>query len=106
MLRKFSSHGFDDITRLHIFHNILQAQPKLLLDVTIDGSLMSKSAEDVMPIIDRMTLNDHQVNYNRGASQWKAGILELGMNDAILAHNMLLSQTVEELTKQLSKLPQ
>lgn len=33
-------------------------------------------------------------------------MLELGMNDAILAQNKLLTQIVEELTKQLSKLPQ
>lgn len=35
----------------------------------------------------------------------KDGIIELGTNDAILAQNKLLTQTVEELAKQLSKLP-
>ena len=53
-----------------------------------------------------MALNDHQVYYNRGTMQRKYGILELDMNDAILAQNKLLNQTFEELTKQLSKLPQ
>lgn len=67
---------------------------------------MSKSVEDAISIIDQMTLNDHQVHYNRGASQQKAGILELWTNDVILAQNKLLTQTVEELTKQLSTLPQ
>ena len=53
-----------------------------------------------------MTLTDHQVQYNRGTAQKKPGMLELGMNNAILAQNKLLTQTVEELTKQLSRLPQ
>lgn len=46
-----------------------------------------------------MTLNDHQVQHNRGLSQKNAGIIELGTNDGILAHNKLLTQIVEELTK-------
>lgn len=68
MLRKCLCHGFDDITQIHIFRNGLHPQPKLLLDVTVGCSLMSKSAEDEIVIIDRMTLNDHQVHYNRGSS--------------------------------------
>lgn len=38
--------------------------------------------------------------------QKKAGIMELGTNDAILAQKKLLSQQVEELTKKVSKLTQ
>lgn len=67
---------------------------------------MSKSVKDVIAIIDKMTINDHQVQHNRGLSQKKVGIIELGTNDAILAHNKLLTQTIEELTKQMLKLPQ
>lgn len=50
------------------FCNGLQPQPKLLLGATVDGSLMSKSVEDAIVIIERMTLIDHQVKYNRGNS--------------------------------------
>lgn len=53
-----------------------------------------------------MTLNNYQVHYNIGSSQRKAGIMELGTNDEMLAQNKLLMQTMEELTKKLSKLPQ
>ncbi|XP_058734316.1 uncharacterized protein LOC131606046 [Vicia villosa] len=105
MLRKCPNHGFDNLTQIHIFRNGLQPQPKLLIDATSGGSLLSKSAEEAVSIINRMALNDHQVQYNRG-TQKKSGILELDMNDAILAQNKLLTQTVEELTKKLSKLPQ
>lgn len=67
---------------------------------------MSKNADDAIGIIDRKTLNDHQRQHNKGSTQKKAGIIELGTNDAILAQNKLLSQQVEELMKQMSKLPQ
>lgn len=106
MLRKCVNHGFNDITQIHIFHNGLQSQPKLLLDATTNGSLMYKITKEIIFIIDQMTLNDHQVQCNKGSSQRKPGILELGTNDAILDQNKLLIQTVEELTKQISKLPQ
>lgn len=85
MLCKCTNHGFDDLTQIHIFRSGLHPQPKLLLDATVGGSLLSKSAEDTISIINRMDLNDHQVQYNRGTTQKKAGILELGANDAILA---------------------
>lgn len=53
-----------------------------------------------------MDLNNHQVQYNIGTTQRKPRILELSSNDAILVQNKLLTQIVEELTKQLSKLTQ
>ncbi|XP_058733363.1 uncharacterized protein LOC131604972 [Vicia villosa] len=53
-----------------------------------------------------MARNDHQVQQNRGVSQRKPNIIELGTNDAILAQNKLLFQQVEELTKKMARLPQ
>lgn len=53
-----------------------------------------------------MALNDHQENHNRNPSQRKAEIFELGTNDALLAHNKILTQQVEELTKKMKELPQ
>src|SRR4051812_29164474 len=106
MLRKCPSHGFDELTQIHIFRNGLQPQPKLLLDATAGGSLMAKTAEEAIEIIEKMARNDHQVQHNRGVVPKKPGLIELGTNDAILAQNKLLSQQVEELTKQMARLPQ
>ncbi|XP_050878319.1 uncharacterized protein LOC127082138 [Lathyrus oleraceus] len=66
MLRKCQGHGFDELTQIHIFHHGLQPQPRTLLDATTGGSLMSKNVEEAIAIIDRMTLNDHQGQHNRG----------------------------------------
>ena len=106
MLRKCKGHDFDELSQIHIFRNGLQLVHKTLLDATAGGSLLSKTAEEATVIIDRMALNDHQGSHNRGPSQKTPGVLELGTNDAILAQNKLLSQQVELLTKQMSKLPQ
>ncbi|CAJ2661681.1 uncharacterized protein LOC123886209 [Trifolium pratense] len=106
MLRKCPSHGFDELTQIHIFRNGLLQQSKLLLDATAGGSLLSLSAADATAIIEKMALSDHQGEYSRNPSQRKPGVIELGTGDAVLAQNKLISQSLEEITKQLSKLPQ
>lgn len=67
---------------------------------------MSKSDKDAIIIKERVTLSDHQGEYNINPAKRKNDIMELNTNDAILEQNKLLTQTVYELTKQFSKLPQ
>ena len=69
MLRKCLSHDFDAITQMHIFRNGLQPQPKLLLNATAGGSLMEKTTEEAVEIIERMERNDHQVQHDRSMVQ-------------------------------------
>lgn len=68
MLWKCPNHGFDNLTQIHIFRNGLQPQLKLFLDATSGGSLLAKSAEGTVSIINQMGLTDHQVQYNRGTA--------------------------------------
>ncbi|XP_045831378.1 uncharacterized protein LOC123922728 [Trifolium pratense] len=102
MLRKCPNHGFDELTQIHIFRNGLLQDSKLLLDATAGGSLLSLSAADATTIIEKMSLSDRQSE--RSKTQRKPGILELDPSDAVLAQNKLLTNTVEELSKQMSKL--
>ncbi|PNX59847.1 hypothetical protein L195_g051626, partial [Trifolium pratense] len=102
MLRKCPNHGFDELTQIHIFRNGLMQESKLLLDATAGGSLLSLSAADATAIIEKMALSDRQGERNK--TQRKPGILELDTSDAMLAQNKLLTNTVEELSKQMSKL--
>ncbi|MCH88408.1 hypothetical protein A2U01_0009294 [Trifolium medium] len=104
MLRKCPNHGFDELTQIHIFYNRLLQQSKLLLDATAGGSLLSLSAADATTIIEKMALSDRQSERNRNPAQKKPGILKLDTSDAVLAQNKLLTNTVEELLKQMSKL--
>ncbi|CAJ2655269.1 unnamed protein product [Trifolium pratense] len=57
---------------------------------------------DATAIIEKMALSDRQGERNK--TQRKPGVLELDTSDAMLAQNKLLTNTVEELSKQMSKL--
>src|ERR1051325_5020058 len=86
MLRKCPSHGFDEITQIHIFHNGLQPQPKLLLDATAGGSLMAKTPFESIQIIEKMGRNDHQVQNDQGNVKVKTGALEISSSrEALVA---------------------
>jgi hypothetical protein len=65
---------------------------------------MSLSVADATAIIEKMALSDRQGEYNRNPSQKKPGVLELDTSDTLLAQNKLLTNTVEQLSKQMSKL--
>ncbi|GAU21677.1 hypothetical protein TSUD_242490 [Trifolium subterraneum] len=104
MLRKCPNHGFDELTQIHIFRNGLLQQIKLLLDATAGGSLLSLSAADATAIIEKMSLSDRQGDYNRNPVHKKAGILELDTSDAVLAQNKLLTNTVDQLSKQMARM--
>lgn len=75
-----------------------------MLDVTECGSLISKSVEDAITIIEIIALSDHQGKYNRNPTQRNNRIIKLNLINVILAQNKMLTQVVDELTKQLSKL--
>src|ERR1043165_2044073 len=107
MLRKCPSHGFDELTQIHIFRNGLQPQHKLLLDATAGGSLMAKTPYEAIQIIEKMGRNDHQTQHDQGGAQVKTGVLEIGSShEALVAQNKLFAKQVEELTKQMARLPQ
>src|ERR1044072_4553178 len=107
MLRKCPSHGFDELTQIHIFRNGLQPQHKLLLDATAGGSLMAKTPYEAIQIIEKMGRNDHQTHHDQGGVQVKTGVLEIGSShEALVTQNKLFAKQVEELTKQMAKLPQ
>lgn len=99
MLKICLNHGFDDFTHIHTFINGLQQQPKLLIDSTTYGSLIYKNAKDVIAIIERMVLSDHQGQHNRNFSQRNDGIMELNTNHDILTQNKLLTQIMDDLEK-------
>ncbi|WJX83501.1 hypothetical protein P8452_66161 [Trifolium repens] len=77
MLRRCHNHGFDDLTQIHIFRNELQHQPKLFLDVAAGGSLLSKSVEDTINIIEKMALSDHQGQHKKVLRKGKPKSLNL-----------------------------
>jgi len=105
LLRRCPNNNFDDVAQLHIFYSGLKPQTKIILDVSVGGTMMSKSPEEAIVIIDSIAANDSQSHHERAPIQRK-GIMELDTQNAILAQNKLLTEQIEALTKQISQLPQ
>ena len=70
----------------------------MILDASTGGTMMSKSLEEAIVIIDSITTNDYQSHHDRALTQRK-GIMELDTQSAILAQNKLLTQQIEALRK-------
>ena len=81
------------------------SQTKMILDASARGTMMSKSLEEAIVIIDSIATNDYQSHHDRALTQRK-GIMELDTQNAILAQNKLLAQQIEALIKQIGQLPQ
>ncbi|XP_027903621.1 uncharacterized protein LOC114163516 [Vigna unguiculata] len=105
LLRKCPNHGFEDIAQLNIFCNGLRPDTKMILDAAAGGTMMSVDAEQATRIIEALASTDHQAQHNRQTVQRK-GVLDLSTTDAILVQNKILTQQIEALTKQMSKLPE
>jgi len=105
LLWRCPNHNFDDATQLHIFYSGLKLQTIMILDASAGGTMMSKSPEEAIVIIDSIATSDHQSHHDRAPTQRK-GIMELDTHSAILAQNKLLTQQIEALTKQIGQLPQ
>ena len=105
MLRRCPNHGFEDIAQLNIFHNGLRPDTKMILDASAGGTMMTVEAKQATRIIDALASTNYQAQHDRYTWQ-KKGVIDLSTSDAILAQNKILTQHIEALTKQMSKLPQ
>jgi len=105
MLRRCPNHGLEDIAQLTIFHNGLRPDTKMILDATVGGTMMDVDVEQATRIIDTLASTNYQAQHDRQVVQ-KKGMFDLSTSDALLAQNKILTQQMETITKQLSKLPQ
>jgi len=69
----------------------------MILDASTGGTMMSKSPEEAIVIIDSIAASDYQSHHDRTLTQRK-GIMELDTLSEILAQNKLLTQQIEALT--------
>ena len=105
MLRRCPNHGLEDIAQLTIFHNGLRPNTKIILDTAAGGTMMDVDVEQAIRIIDALASTDYRAQHDRQVVQ-KKRMLDLSTSDALLAQNKFLTQQMEAITKQLSKLPQ
>ncbi|XP_020207898.1 uncharacterized protein LOC109792860 [Cajanus cajan] len=105
LLRRCPNHGFELEHQVQTFCNGLQPQTKMILDASFGGSVMFRTAEEAITIIESMASTDFRSQHARSSSP-KRGVLELSTQDAVLAQNKILSQQIEALNQQMAKLPQ
>ncbi|KAF1879693.1 hypothetical protein Lal_00004250 [Lupinus albus] len=96
VIKEVPKSWIDEETQIQYFRHGLQQQHRLLLDATTNASLVDKSYDGVVSIIEAMTLSDQQSHNGQ----------ELGTHDDILVHNKLLTQQLEVLTKKMANFPQ
>jgi len=105
MLSRCLNHGLEDIAQLTIFQNGLRPDTKMILDAAVGGTMMDMDVEQATRMIDALASTNYQAQHDRQVVQ-KKGMLDLSTSDALLAQNKILTQQMEAITKQLSKLPQ
>lgn len=62
----------DMTTIIHIFTNGVIQYPTLLFHAVACGSMISKRENDDISIIEKITLSDNQVKYNKASIQKKS----------------------------------
>ncbi|XP_014506411.1 uncharacterized protein LOC106766175 [Vigna radiata var. radiata] len=105
LLRKCPSHGFSLEMQVQIFYDGLQPHTMMILDAYFGGSILLRTADEAIVVIENMVSTDMWSRRGRTQVQ-KRGVYELNAQDAILAQNKLLAQQMEVLTQNMAKLPQ
>ena len=77
----------------------------MILDAAVGGTIMTVAAEQATRIIDVLASTDYQAQHDRHTVK-KKGVLDFSTLDTILAKYKILTQQIDALTKQMSKLPQ
>ncbi|BAT86827.1 hypothetical protein VIGAN_05014300, partial [Vigna angularis var. angularis] len=77
----------------------------MILDASFGGSVLFKTADEAIAVIENMASTDLRSQHGRNPAQ-RRGVYELSAQDALLAQNKLLAQQMELLTQHMAKLPQ
>ena len=92
LLRKTPTHGFLEPIQLKIFIDGLRPQSKQLLDASAGGKIKFKTPEEAMDLIENMDTSDIDILRDRAHVPTKKSLLELTLQDVLLALNKLLNK--------------
>jgi len=77
---------------LNIFIDGLRPHSKELLDASAEGKFKLKTLEEAMKLIENMAASDHAILRDRTHMSTKRSLLELSLEEALLAQNKLLAK--------------
>ena len=77
---------------MNIFIDGLRPHSKELLDASAEGKFKLKTLEEAMKLIENMAASDHAILRDRTHMSTKRSLLELSLEEALLAQNKLLAK--------------
>ncbi|KAE8670896.1 Detected protein of unknown function [Hibiscus syriacus] len=94
------NHGFHDWTQVVMFYNRVNAPTKMLLDASVNGTLLYKSPTEAFAILDRIINNDYQFSSSRLGSGRKAPeAFELDTKDSVSAKLSTITHMMKNLKR-------
>ena len=92
LLQKTPTHGFSKPVQLNIFIDDLWPHSKKLLNAAAGGKIKLNTLEEGMDLI--KNISDHTILCDRAYTPTKKSLLELTSQDAMLAQNIKLEETL------------
>ncbi|MCI28329.1 hypothetical protein A2U01_0049529, partial [Trifolium medium] len=89
---------------MQMFTQGLRPQTRMILDASAGGSLKNKDEDQAKDLVETMAQNEYRANNDRGAKK-KGGVLELDIQNALLAQSKLMTNTMESLLKHFTNPP-
>ncbi|KAL4369398.1 hypothetical protein GQ457_05G021550 [Hibiscus cannabinus] len=84
---KLLMHRFNEWTKVIMFYNRVNAPNRMMLDTSANGTVLDKSAEEAIEILDRLANNDYQFPSTRkGMSMKNATAYELEPTDSTTSY--------------------
>ncbi|KAL4323329.1 hypothetical protein GQ457_11G021570 [Hibiscus cannabinus] len=100
LFRKCPMHGFNEWTKVIMFYNGVNAPTRMMLDASANGTLLDKSAEEAIEILDRLANNDYQFpSTRRGMARRNGTTYELEPTDSVSAQLAALTNMVKNLQR-------
>ncbi|KAL4378104.1 hypothetical protein GQ457_02G030500 [Hibiscus cannabinus] len=100
LFRKCPMHGFNEWTKVIMFYNGVNAPTRMMLDASANGTLLDKSTEEEIEILDRLANNDYQFpSTRRGMARRNGTTYELEPTDSVSAQLAALTNMVKNLQR-------
>ncbi|KAL4332766.1 hypothetical protein GQ457_07G014150 [Hibiscus cannabinus] len=100
LFRKCPMHGFNEWTKVIMFYNGVNAPTRMMLDASANGTLLDKSTEEAIEILDRLANNDYQFpSTRRGMARRNGTTYELEPTDSVSAQLATLTNMVKKLQR-------
>ena len=95
LLRKYPYHGLEKWMQVHHFFNGLTRTTRTLLDASVGGTLMSKSANEAYQLLEDMTLNNCEWPSKRATPKKPSGVHELDVFNNLAVQVLLLTKQLQ-----------